>query len=239
MADQQPPPAAAMTTASGVTAVRLNPCWTNSPAAWFRATDAQFVIRRVTCPLEKFFAVLTALSANVDRVRHMMEADPTEDFYINLKEGLAASHVMSDNQKIDQLLHMEPLNWQKPSDMLVEMDKLKLADVQQYFAYMCSCQFSHPGHTFLRGVTAANMAKAFVAAWVARLGVSATITSDREVKFALALWAATMKGQSNGLKEALKVRLAGADWPAHPICCLGCGPPPVKIQACQLRSLWL
>jgi hypothetical protein len=115
--------------------VRLNPFWTNSPAARFRAAEAQFTIRRVTCPLEKYYAVLTALSeANVDRLRHIVE-DPTVDSYKNLKGGLVASHVMTDYQKIDHLLQMEPLNGRKPSDMLVEMEKLKPADPNQYFAY--------------------------------------------------------------------------------------------------------
>jgi hypothetical protein len=136
MAEKQQPPATAQTMAGGIAAVRLNPFWTNSPAAWFCAAESQFVIRRVTCSLE-YYAVLTALSeANVDRVRHVVEAEPTEDSYNNLKEGLVASHVMSDYQKIDQLLQMEPLNGQKPSDMLVKMEKLKPADVNQYFAYM-------------------------------------------------------------------------------------------------------
>jgi hypothetical protein len=56
MAEQQPPPAAAQRMAGGITVVRLNPFWTNSPAAWFRAAKAQFMIRRVTCPLEKYYA---------------------------------------------------------------------------------------------------------------------------------------------------------------------------------------
>jgi transposase InsO family protein len=93
----------------------------------------------------------------------------------------------------------------------------------------------------LRGIAAADVAEAFVATWVARFGVPAFITSDRGVQFASALWAATMRKlgikhlmttafhpQSNGLverahrrlKEALKARLAGADWPAH-TCCSG------------------
>jgi hypothetical protein len=134
MGEQQPPPAAAQRMVGGITAARLNPFWTNSPAAWFRATKAQFMIRRVTCPLEKYYAILTALlEANVDRVRHVVEAEPTDN---NLKEGLVASHVMSDYQKIVQMLQMEPLNERKPSDMLVKMEKLKPADVNQYFAYM-------------------------------------------------------------------------------------------------------
>jgi hypothetical protein len=123
--------------AGGVAAVRLTPFWSNSPAAWFRAAEAQFAIRNVTDPLERFYVVLSALSeANVDRVKHVVEAEPDENSYNNLKEGLLASHVMSDYQKIDKLIQLEPLNGRKPSDMLVDMEKLKPADDKQYFAYM-------------------------------------------------------------------------------------------------------
>jgi transposase InsO family protein len=45
----------------------------------------------------------------------------------------------------------------------------------------------------LRSITAAAVADAFVAAWVARFGVPAMITSDRGVQFASELWAATMR----------------------------------------------
>jgi transposase InsO family protein len=45
----------------------------------------------------------------------------------------------------------------------------------------------------LRGIAAADVAEAFMDAWVARFGVPAIITSDRGVQFASALWAATMK----------------------------------------------
>jgi transposase InsO family protein len=88
----------------------------------------------------------------------------------------------------------------------------------------------------LHSITAAAVAESFVAAWVARFGVPATITSDRGVQFASELLAVTMKKlgikhlmttafhpQSNWLverahrrlKEALKARLATADWPSH------------------------
>jgi hypothetical protein len=121
----------------GAAAVRLTPFWSNSPAAWFRAAEAQFFLRGVTCPMEKYYVVMSALTeTNVDRVKHVVEAEPDENSYNNLKDGLLASHVMTDYQKIDKLLHMDPLNSRKPSDMLVEMEKLKPADDKQYFAYM-------------------------------------------------------------------------------------------------------
>jgi Integrase zinc binding domain/Integrase core domain len=88
----------------------------------------------------------------------------------------------------------------------------------------------------LRGITAADCADAFISGWVSRFGVPACLVSDRGVQFASAMWAATMAKlgtrhvmttafhpQCNGLverahrrlKDALKARLAGPDWPLH------------------------
>jgi transposase InsO family protein len=88
----------------------------------------------------------------------------------------------------------------------------------------------------LRSTTAEACAAALVAGWVARFGVPTIITSARGPQFSSAVWAAftTKLGilhtmatayhpQSNGmverlhrrLKEALKVRLAAANWPEH------------------------
>jgi hypothetical protein len=135
--EQQPTaPAAADAPHRGLAAVRLMPFWSNSPAAWFRATEAQFIICGVTDPLDKFYVMLTALSkSNVNRVRHIVDAEPDQHSYQNLKDSLVASHVMSDYEKIDKLVSLEPLNGRKPSDLLVEMEKLKPSNEQQYFAY--------------------------------------------------------------------------------------------------------
>jgi Integrase core domain len=88
----------------------------------------------------------------------------------------------------------------------------------------------------LRATTAADCAAAFTAGWVARFGVPAHITSDRGVQFTSSFWAAVMgrlgikhimttafHPQSNGaverfhrrLKDSLRTRLAGAEWPLH------------------------
>jgi hypothetical protein len=88
----------------------------------------------------------------------------------------------------------------------------------------------------LRATAAADCAEVFIAGWVARYSVPAADTSDRGVQFASAFWAAmssrlgikhklttAFHPQANGaverfhrrLKEALRARLAGADWAAH------------------------
>ena len=88
----------------------------------------------------------------------------------------------------------------------------------------------------LSSTTATACADAFVAGWIARFGVPASITTDRGVQFTSAVWAVLCQRlgvqhitttayhpQSNGiverfhrqLKDSLRARLASADWPSH------------------------
>jgi hypothetical protein len=84
----------------GMAAVKLMLFWSNSPVAWVSAAGAQFHVHGVTNPLEKFYLVMTTLSeANVDRVKHIVEAKAHHESYQHLKEGLVASHMMPDYKK--------------------------------------------------------------------------------------------------------------------------------------------
>ena len=88
----------------------------------------------------------------------------------------------------------------------------------------------------LAGVTAADCAAALFNGWIQRFGVPAQITSDRGAQFTSALWSSLCNilgihhvptiayhPQSNGLverfhrrlKDALRARLANADWLQH------------------------
>jgi hypothetical protein len=88
----------------------------------------------------------------------------------------------------------------------------------------------------LKDMEAATCADAFVAAWVARFGVPAQLTSDRGRQFTSAIWTHVCQQlgvqhclttayhpQANGmverchrqLKDALRARLAGTCWPDH------------------------
>jgi hypothetical protein len=88
----------------------------------------------------------------------------------------------------------------------------------------------------IKSITAQQCLDTFIAAWVARYGVPATITSDQGRQFTSALWAGLHKllgvqlinttayhSQSNGmverclgqLKAALRALLASREWPEH------------------------
>jgi transposase InsO family protein len=88
----------------------------------------------------------------------------------------------------------------------------------------------------LRTMEAVTCADAFIATWVTRYGVPATVTTDRGRQFSSAVWSTLCQRlniqhiettayhpQSNGmverthrqLKDALRARLAGPRWPEH------------------------
>jgi transposase InsO family protein len=88
----------------------------------------------------------------------------------------------------------------------------------------------------LKTATTADCRDAFIAVWNARFSVPSLLTWDSGVQFAAGVWAAVMSRlgikhtmttafhpQSNGLvervhcrlKDALKARLAAANWPDH------------------------
>jgi hypothetical protein len=130
------PPAAGASAPSGAYNLRLPQFWANSPAAWFRTAEAQFALRRVSDPLEKYYLVLDALSeANIDLVRHIVEDEPDATSFDRIREGLVAAHILTDYQSIDRMVALEPLSGQKPSELLADMNKLKPADEKQFFAY--------------------------------------------------------------------------------------------------------
>jgi hypothetical protein len=134
MADENLPPAAA--SRSYIAAVRLPPFWQSSPTNWFLQTEAQFAIREITQPLDKYYLVMSALSElQVDMVSSMLRPEPDQESYGRLKAALVASHTMTDYQKVDKLMAMEPLGGRKPTELLAAMQKLRPPQDKAFFAW--------------------------------------------------------------------------------------------------------
>jgi hypothetical protein len=54
--------------------VKLPMFWANSPSAWFRSVEEQFVAKNVASELDKYYLVLAALGeAQVDRVDKLLQ----------------------------------------------------------------------------------------------------------------------------------------------------------------------
>jgi transposase InsO family protein len=104
----------------------------------------------------------------------------------------------------------------------------------------------------MRDMTAATCTSLFISTWVARYGVPSTLTSDRGTQFSSEIWRALCEKmgirhvmttsyhpQANGLverahrqlKDALRARGAGTDWPVHlPLVLLGLRAAPKEIS---------
>jgi len=101
---------------------KLPEFWIDAPVAWFGAVEAQFRLRRVILEVDKFCLVTQALHKDtVRQVMHLVaEPDPVQPYTL-LKQALLASHLLTDFQRVEQLLAMEPLGDRKPSQLLAAM----------------------------------------------------------------------------------------------------------------------
>jgi len=104
----------------------------------------------------------------------------------------------------------------------------------------------------LKDISASTCSDAFLSTWVARFGVPATVTSDKGAQFTSETWkqlctrlgvchvtTTSYHPQSNGmiervhrqLKDALRARGAGLDWPSHlPLVLLGLRAAPKEVS---------
>jgi len=97
----------------------------DAPVGWFGAAEAQFRLRNVKTEVDKFCLLTQALpKESIKEVLHLVaEPDPLLPYSL-LKQALLASHVLTDFQKVEQLMAMEPLGARKPSQMLAAMLEL-------------------------------------------------------------------------------------------------------------------
>ena len=104
---------------------KLPEFWIDAPVGWFGAAEAQFRLRNVRTEIDKFCLLTQALPKEcIKEVLHLVaEPDPLLP-YSMLKQALLASHVLTDFQKVEQLIAMEPLGSRKPTQLLAAMLEL-------------------------------------------------------------------------------------------------------------------
>ena len=105
--------------------IELPPFWNDAPVAWFVAAEAQFELRHVDSQKECFCHKTTALDKlSLKKIVHLLaNPDPILP-YTKLKEALLASHILTDFQRVELLLAVEPLGGRKPSKLLADMWEL-------------------------------------------------------------------------------------------------------------------
>ena len=123
-ADPPAPPAAADPPAVA-TIAKLPSFWPNDPSLWFAQVEAHFATRRITQQQTKFDHVVASLAPDVAmEVRDIILTPPPDDPYDNLKTALINRITLSEQQRLQQLLHAEELGDRRPSQLLRKMDQL-------------------------------------------------------------------------------------------------------------------
>ena len=105
--------------------IKLPPFWNDAPVAWFVTAEAQFELRLVDSQKERFCHLTTALDKlSLKKIVHLVANPDPYLPYIKPKEALLASHVLSDFQRVELLLAVEPLGGRKASELLADMWEL-------------------------------------------------------------------------------------------------------------------
>ena len=90
--------------------LRLPPFWTDKPAAWFAYSESRFRLHGVENEQARFDLLMSSLSKDsVSQVIDIVENPPPLLPYTVLKNRLLQAHQLTDYQRIDLLLKMEPL----------------------------------------------------------------------------------------------------------------------------------
>lgn len=105
--------------------MRLPSFWVDKPASWFALAESRFRLHNVTREQVKFDLLVSSLSKDsVGLVIDIIENPPADRPYSVLRARLLSSHQLTDYQRVEKLLHMEPLGGRKPSELLAAMLEL-------------------------------------------------------------------------------------------------------------------
>ena len=109
--------------------LKLPVFWADAPVAWFAAVEAQFKLRRVWSEDERFCNIIAALDKmTLKKVVHLVVTPDVTQPYTKLKEALLDSHQLTNFQRVELILAMEPLGSRKPSELLADMWEVCLSD---------------------------------------------------------------------------------------------------------------
>ncbi len=102
--------------------VRLPPFWTEKPASWFALAEARFRSSGVVLEQHRFDLLVGSLNmTSIGQVIDLVENPPDLLPYSTLKAKLLSAHQLTDYERVELLIKMQPLGARKPSEMLSEM----------------------------------------------------------------------------------------------------------------------
>jgi len=120
--------------------IKLPPFWTTRPRAWFTFVESRF------------------------RLRGIVDTMPAAGLYEHFKNQLLEVHQLSDYEKFDVLIKMEPMGGRKPSQLLHAMLEFCPVGMEKHLSFhYLYMQETRAG--WLRGRTACGLCTPLPAAW--------------------------------------------------------------------------
>jgi hypothetical protein len=102
--------------------VKLAAFWPQAPALWFAQAECTFAVKRVVAQFDRYCHVVASLPhESIRLVPDIVECEPSEMPYDDIKQRLVASHQLSDFQKAERLFQMPALGGRKPSELIAAM----------------------------------------------------------------------------------------------------------------------
>jgi hypothetical protein len=102
--------------------IKLPAFWPSRPKAWFTYIESRFRLRHISDEQVQFDHVLSALPEDmVGQILDLVEAASEATPYTFLKSRILETHQLSDYEKFDMLVKIEPMGGRKPSQLLAAM----------------------------------------------------------------------------------------------------------------------
>jgi hypothetical protein len=96
--------------------------WPQAPALWFAQAECTFAVKRVVAQFDRYcHEVATLPHESIRLVADIVESEPSETPYDDIKQRLVASHQLSDFQKAERLFQMPVLGGRKPTELMAAM----------------------------------------------------------------------------------------------------------------------
>jgi hypothetical protein len=102
--------------------VMLAAFWPQAPTLWFEQAECTLAVKHMVAQFDRYCHVVAALPhESIRLVADIVENEPSETPYYDIKQRLVPSHQLSDFPKAERLFQMPALAGRKPSELKAAM----------------------------------------------------------------------------------------------------------------------
>jgi hypothetical protein len=113
--------------------IKLPPFWTTRPRAWFTFVESRFHLRCIKDDQSRFDNVHSALPSEM--ISQVIDIVTPAGLYEHFKNQLLEVHQLSDYEKFDVLMKMEPIGGRKPSQLLHAMLEFCPVGIEKHLSF--------------------------------------------------------------------------------------------------------